>query len=98
MEQEHRVVFYIDFRSKNSLRALCVCSHASLYVPACTFMQPSNCLAVGEDIDEIPFIPDLMRYEVLKPLRNKIIDIFGLTVCCRIGRDEHFGNIWCLHL
>ena len=57
MEQEHRVVFYINFHSKNSLRALCECSHASLYVPTCTFMQLSNCHAVGEDVDEIPFIP-----------------------------------------
>jgi hypothetical protein len=55
MEQNHRVVFYTDFHSKNSLGALCECSHASLYVPVCTFMQLSNCHAVGEDLDEILF-------------------------------------------
>jgi hypothetical protein len=44
-----------EFHSKNSLRTLCECSHASLYVPACTFMQLSNGHAIGEDLDEIPF-------------------------------------------
>jgi hypothetical protein len=58
MEQKHRVVFYIDFHSKNSLGALCECSRASLYVPACTFMQLNNFYAVGEDLYEVPFIPN----------------------------------------
>jgi hypothetical protein len=57
MEQKHRVVYYIGFHSKSSLRALCECSRASFYMPVCTFMQLSNGHAVGEDLDEIPFIP-----------------------------------------
>jgi hypothetical protein len=57
VERKQRVVFYIGFHIKNCLRALCECSQASLCVPACIFMQLSKCHAVGENLDEITFLP-----------------------------------------